>query len=241
MARTAPRTVVGTFRLVIIINAKTLWEGTVMNFKDRADGGRQLVEKLSQYKNDKRAIVLGLPRGGVVTAFEVAKALGLDLDIIVTRKIGAPMQPELAVGALTQDGEPLLDQNLMETLNLTTADVEPIIKTERVELQRRLARYRGNRPPLDLKNRIALIVDDGIATGATMRAAIKSARARGAQKIVVAVPVCTSDSLKKINQEADEVICLLIPETFFGVGGFYEQFSQTEDEEVERLLQELRP
>ncbi|MFC1845528.1 phosphoribosyltransferase [Candidatus Dependentiae bacterium] len=210
----------------------------MMKFKDRVDAGQQLVATLEKYRGDKEAIVIGLPRGGVVTAFEVATALGLDLDIIVTRKIGAPMQPELAVGALSQDGGQKLDYDLMTRLGLSEADLEPIIAAEQKELARRLSLYRQNREPLSLEGSVAIIVDDGIATGATMLAAIDSARTMGAKKIVVAVPVCPPDSLRKIEKVADELVCLFTPELFFGIGGFYQEFGQTSDEQVIQLLQQ---
>jgi len=206
-------------------------------FKNRAEAGKKLATMLNKYRGNKEAIVIGLPRGGVVTAFEVAHALSLRLDIIVTRKIGAPGQPELAVGALTQDGEPIFNHDLMTRLQLSQEDLEPIIAAERQETQRRLTLYRADRDPLDLRENSAIIVDDGIATGATMRAAIKSARALQAQKIVVAVPMCPPDVLETIKREVDEVICLLTPEYFGGVGAFYEEFAQTEDASVIQLLQ----
>lgn len=209
-----------------------------MKFKDRADAGRQLAGALELYKRKDDVVVIGLPRGGVVTAFEVAQILELALDIIVTRKIGAPMQPELAVGALTQDGEPTFDRNLMEQLGITQKDLEPVVAEERQEAKRRLQLYRGDKLPLNLHGKTVIMVDDGIATGATMRAAIKSARSLGAEKIVVAVPVSPSDSLEKIKREADDTVCLYVPAVFFGVGGFYEQFAQTEDEQVIRLLRQ---
>ena len=208
----------------------------MVRFKNREDGGRKLVPRLEKYKNNPDAIVLGLPRGGVVTAYEVARQLNLPMDIIVTRKIASPMQPELALGALTQEGVAIFDENLLRMVGVAKKDLEPIVHAERIEGKRRLELYRGERSPLDLKNKIAIIVDDGIATGATMRAAIMSAKAMGAQKIVVAVPVSPADTLKKIKQEVDEVICLDTPETFFGVGQFYDVFAQTEDEEVIELM-----
>jgi len=208
----------------------------MVRFKNREDGGRKLVPRLEKYKNNPDAIVLGLPRGGVVTAYEVARQLNLPMDIIVTRKIASPMQPELALGALTQEGVAIFDENLLRMVGVAKKDLEPIVHAERIEGKRRLELYRGERSPLDLKNKIAIIVDDGIATGATMRAAIMSAKAMGAQKIVVAVPVSPADTLKKIKQEVDEVICLDTPETFFGVGQFYDIFAQTEDEEVIELM-----
>lgn len=211
-----------------------------MRFIDRADAGKKLVEKLEKYKNNKNAIVLGLPRGGVVTAYEVAKELNLKLDIIVTRKIGAPGQPELALGALTQAGEPVLDHNLIEMVGASQGDLQEIIAQERFELSRRLKFYRAGRPNLDLSGKTVILVDDGLATGATMLAAIVSARSLGASKIVVAIPVSPIDTLNKINNFADETVCLYAPEIFFGVGGFYESFLQTEDQEVIDLLENAR-
>ena len=210
-----------------------------MRFRDRADGGQRLAKKLLTYKNNPKAIVLGLPRGGVVTAYEVAKELSLPLDIIVTRKIGAPGQEELAVGALTQEGKPIFNQELLESLGLSEQDVAAIIEKEKKEAQRLLATYRGNRAPLDVKNKIAIIVDDGIATGATMRAAVATARNLGALKIIVAVPVAPPESLKEIRKEADEVICLFIPEVMLGVGAFYDLFAQTDDATVIELLRKV--
>lgn len=212
----------------------------MIRFKDRFDAGKKLASKLEKYKNNKDAIIIGLPRGGVVTAYEVAKLLNLDLDIIVVRKIGAPMQPELALGALTQEGEPILDESLMRMVGVTKKDLEQIIDQEKIELQRRLDMYRGNKPSLDLENKIAILVDDGLATGATMLAAILSARNLKAKKIVVAVPVSPIATLKKIQKDVDEIVCLDTPEQFWGVGAFYDFFAQTEDDEVIRLLSDRK-
>jgi len=208
----------------------------MIRFKDRRDAGKQLVERLAQYKDNKNVVVLGLPRGGVVTAYEVAQHLRLPLDIIVTRKIGAPLQPELAVGAITQDGEPIFNEALMQQLGITKDDVAPIIEEEKKEAQRRLNTYRGQREPLDLTNKIALLVDDGIATGATMRAAIKTARTLGAQKIIVAVPVLPEQEVETFEREADELVYVTAPSFFTGVGMVYESFAQTTDDEVIDLL-----
>lgn len=207
-----------------------------MRFIDRVDAGKKLVEKLEKYKNNNDAIVLGLPRGGVVTAYEIAKELNLPLDIIVTRKIGAPEQPELALGALSQEGEPVLDNRLIDIVGANEDDLREIIEDEQYELKRRISRYRGNRPKLNLDGKIAILVDDGLATGATMRAAIVSARLLKASKIVIAVPVSPADTLIKIQSLSDEVICLYTPKTFWGVGGFYDNFLQVTDEQVMDLL-----
>jgi putative phosphoribosyl transferase len=206
----------------------------VRYFKDRADAGRQLVPLLQQYAHAKDTIVVGLPRGGVVPAYEIARALGLPLDIVVSRKIGAPDQPELAVGALTEDGTVIFNDDIMQTLGLAPDDVHSIIEAEKQEAQRRLALYRAGKSPREFKGKTIIIVDDGIATGATMRAAIASVRAQGARKIVVAVPVALEAELATID--ADEIYCPLRVDYFPGVGAFYESFPQTSDQEVIDLM-----
>ncbi len=207
-----------------------------MIFKDRQDGGRQLIPKLEQFKDNSDVIVLGLPRGGVVTAFEITKALNLKLDLVVPRKISAPGNPEFAIGAIAEDGEAVLNESVISTYKISQEYIDQEVENEKKEAQRRLSTYRGNLPPLDLKDKTAILVDDGIATGSTMRAAIKSVKAKGAKKIIVAVPVTSQDALEKISQEVDEFIYLKAP-TFFGaVGAFYDSFSQTEDEEVIELV-----
>ena len=211
---------------------RSMW----VRFIDRRDAGRKLVPLLEKYKDKKDVIIIGLPRGGVVNAYEVAKELNLPLDIIVVRKIGAPMQPEFAVGAISQEGDVLLDHNIMNMVGVKEKDLQIIIADEKQEAKRRLELYRGDRAPLDLANKTVILVDDGLATGATMRAAILSARRMGAQKIIVAIPVSPKDTLKKIEQEADEVVCLYTPDVFWGVGGFYDVFYQTEDNKVIDLL-----
>ena len=207
-----------------------------MRFNDRADAGRQLAQQLLQYKDSPDVMVIALPRGGVVTGFEIAHTLGVPLDIVVPRKIGAPGQPELAVGALTEEGEPLLNELLMKKLGISTIDILSTIQEERKEAQRRLRLYRGDRKPLNLKDKTVILVDDGIATGSTMRAAIATVRVRGAKKIIVAVPVSSPEILNEIGQEVDSVICLHTPEVFWGVGAFYDRFAQTEDETVVELI-----
>ncbi len=208
----------------------------MIRFKDRKDAGMLLAKKLLSYKNKPNAVVIGLPRGGVVTAFEIAQELKLPLDIIVPRKIGAPFSPELAVGALTEDGQVDLNEQLIHNLNINKKDLENIIEEEKQEAQRRLKIYRGNRSPRNLQNKIVLLVDDGIATGATMKAAIKSAQKDGAQKIIVATPVAPPETVKLLEKLVDEVICLQQPEDFGAIGIFYENFKQTTDEEVVALL-----
>ncbi len=207
-----------------------------MLFKNRASAGRALAKSLEKYKGEEKAIILGLPRGGVMVAGEIAHLLGLPLDIVVPRKIGAPGNPELAIGAISEEGAEVLDENIISVWGIPRQYIDKAIGQETAEAARRLALYRGDRPLLDLRGRVAILIDDGLATGATMRAAIKSARAKGADRVVVAVPVAASDSLEIIKQEADEVVCLRAPLFFGAVGAFYEEFGQTSDEEVIELL-----
>ena len=207
-----------------------------MQFKDRIDAGKQLAQELKVYKNDPEAITIALPRGGVVIGFEISKALNLPLDIVVPRKIGAPGNEEFAIGAVAEDGEPMLNEEVVKLYNISKKYIDETIEKEKKEAQRRLKTYRGDRQPLDLKNKTAIIVDDGIATGATMIAAIHSTKAKGASKIVVAVPVGAPDSVEKVRALVDEVVCMDTPAFFGAVGAFYEVFPQTTDEEVIGML-----
>lgn len=208
----------------------------MLRFKDRVDAGKQLAQKLLHYKSNPNVLVVGLPRGGVVVAYEVARQLDAPLDIIVPRKIGMPANPELALGAITQEGEPVWNEAVIKSFHIHPEDLTDIIEQEKREAARRLSLYRKSRPPLDAKDKIVILIDDGIATGATMRAAIASLRAHGAKKIIIAVPVAPLDMIERIEQDADEVICLSVPRMFFGVGQFYDSFLQTSDEEVIALL-----
>lgn len=205
-----------------------------MMFKDRVDAGKLLAEKLAMYRGKQDVVVLALPRGGVVVGAEVAKALAAPLDIVVTRKIGAPGNPEYAIGALTESGEPIFNE--AERVDVDTEWLKREVAKEKQEAERRIKTYRGDRPPTDLANKIVIIVDDGIATGLTMRAAIQSVRAKQSKKIAVAVPVSARDSAEIIKQEADELVVLDTPLFFGAVGAFYQIFNQTTDEEVIKLL-----
>lgn len=205
-------------------------------FNNRSDAGKKLAHALLSYQNNPDVIVIGLPRGGVVTAYEVAQKLHAPLDIIVPRKIGAPFQPELAVGALTQEGDIVWNTNLMHSLALHPTDLADIIAQETKEAARRLAVYRGDRPALKLKGKIVILVDDGIATGATMRAAIATARRKEAKSIVVAIPVAASDALRDIKHEVDEIICLTMLDFLPGISAAYHDFAQTADEQVIALM-----
>jgi putative phosphoribosyl transferase len=208
-----------------------------MIFKDRTEAGQKLIRPLSHYKNAVNAVVIGLPRGGVVTAYEVAQGLNLPLDVICPRKIGAPFQSELAIGAITETGEGIFDQTLIDRFSISEDYINKTIEQEKAVAKRRLEMYRKNRPKVPLKGKTVILVDDGLATGATMKAAIQSVKAEGAEKIVVAVPVSPSETLEEIRELADEAIALDTPLFFQAVGQFYEDFSQTEDDEVVSLLQ----
>jgi putative phosphoribosyl transferase len=208
----------------------------LMMLKDRIDGGKKLSEWVLHYKGEPGLIVLGLPRGGVVVANEVAKVLDAPLDIIVPRKVGAPFSPELAVAAVTEDGTVLYNEDLMKELGISVDDIDDTVEQEKKEAMRRMDLYRGDRPPLDLKDKTVLLVDDGIATGYTMKAAIMSARLRGAKKVIVAVPVIPPDKLLTMQELADAVHYVLMPEIFYSVGEFYEEFRQVTDDQVIEIL-----
>lgn len=205
-------------------------------FKDRVEAGHKLAQKLFHYKNKKNVLVLGLVRGGVIVAAQVAQELNLPLDIIVVRKIGAPQFPELAVGALTQGGNPWFNESLILQLGITKDALEPIINAERAELERRLKTYRVGKKPLTCTGKTVVLVDDGIATGATMHAAVQSAQEMGAKKIIIAVPVCPPEIVKEFEKKVDEVICLETPSYFPAVGSFYRYFEQVSDYEVVKNL-----
>lgn len=205
-----------------------------MLFRDRQEAGEKLAEGLTEYKNAVDVVVLGLPRGGVVVAYEVAKKLNLPLDIVVPRKIGAPMNPEYAIGAITESGDAVLNEAEAAMVNQEWLQREMF--KEKEEAERRLKIYRGGRAPLDLQGKRVIIIDDGVATGWTMRAAIKSVKTKGSKEIIVAVPHGAADSLEILKKEADEVVALFVPEWYGAVGAFYEDFSQTSDGEVINLM-----
>jgi len=205
-------------------------------FKDRTAAGQRLAEHLTAYVNRPDVIVLGLPRGGVPVAFEVAKALNVPLDVFLVRKLGVPGQEELAMGAIATGGVRVLNRNVVRAHQLFDAVIHKATVREKRELERREKAYRGDRPTLELKNRTVILVDDGLATGATMRAAVLALKAFEPARIVIAVPVAASETCAEFEREVDEVICAETPERFFGVGLWYENFSQTTDEEVQDLL-----
>jgi putative phosphoribosyl transferase len=205
-------------------------------FPNRAEAGRRLAEKLQRYAGGEDVIVLGLPRGGVPVAYEVAQRLHAPLDVFIVRKLGVPGFEELALGAIASGGVRVLNEDVVRALPNANELVESVTARELAELQRREQTYRDGRPAPELRGRIAILVDDGLATGATMRAAVKALRQLGAAKIIVAVPVGAADTCRELEQEVDETVCVMAPEWFQAVGQFYEDFSQTSDDEVRELL-----
>lgn len=211
-------------------------------FEDRSDAGRQLAQRLEHLygRGAHGVVVLGLPRGGVPVAFEVAKALQAPLDVLVVRKLGVPFQPELAFGAIGEDGVRVLNDSVVHAANLDDDDMEAVERTQRIELRRRAERFRGGRDRIPLTGRIAVIVDDGVATGATAKAGCQVARAHGASTVILAVPIGPDDLVARFAGYADEVVCLQTPPLFFAVGQGYRNFAQTSDDEVIALLERAR-
>jgi putative phosphoribosyl transferase len=205
-------------------------------FRDRADAGRQLAQVVAGRKLPPGAIVLGLPRGGVPVAAEIARALDLPLDVLCVRKIGVPYQPELAMGAIASGGAVVRNAEVLAQLPDAETDFANVLAQERIELERRERLYRGPAGPLAIAGRTVVLVDDGLATGATMEAAVHALRAMGAARVVVAVPVGAPDACSRIAAAADEVVCLIQPMHFASVGQWYDTFDQTEDAEVRGLL-----
>jgi predicted phosphoribosyltransferase len=206
-------------------------------FKDRRHAGQVLAEQLSRFAGRDDVMVLVLPRGGVPVGFEVARELNAPLDVFVVRKLGVPGQEYLVFGAIASGGVRVLNEGIIHTLQLTDAMIERISERERQELLRREQLYRGDRPPPDLTGKIAIVVDDGLATGATMRAAVDAIKLLGAEQIVVAVPVGSRDTCSAMRRISDVLcVCAEMPEPFYGVGLWYEDFSQTTDDEVTELL-----
>lgn len=205
-------------------------------FRDRIDAGEQLAEKLLHYKAQENAVVVGLPRGGVPVAYEICQHLNLPLDIVCPRKIGAPGNKEFAIGAITETGDGIFDADVIERLDIPQIYIDKEVEKQKKEALYRLETYRKGMPPRNFKGKTVIIVDDGLATGSTMKAAIKSIRSEGAEEIVVAVPVSPPDTLDEIEAIVDEVVCLGTPLYFQAVGQFYNDFSPTEDEEVIALM-----
>ncbi len=206
-----------------------------MRFANRTDAGRRLAARLASYAGS-HPLVLAVPRGGVVVGYEVARALAAPLDVIIPRKLGAPFNEELAIGAVTETGEPLLDRSAIARLGVERDYVEREIARQREEIRRRTERYRAGHPAPDPAGRPVIVVDDGVATGFTITAALRAVRARGPSRLVLAVPVAPPETLVRLEREVDHLVCLAAPEPFFAVGQFYEVFDQTTDEEVVHLL-----
>lgn len=207
-----------------------------MIFKNRQEAGKQLAVKLLRYKEHKDVVVLGIPRGGVVVAAEVAQALGVPLDIVVTRKLGAPGHRELALGAVDSHGHVFLNEDLVARLDVGKDYLTQVIREEQMEAQRREEIFHLGHPPIPLTNKTVIVVDDGVATGATTGAAVRAVRARRPGKVILAVPVAPPDSVEFLRSEVDELIVLSLPPDFAAVGQFYEDFPQVSDEEAAKLL-----
>lgn len=210
-------------------------------FRDRFDAGERLAAELKeQLGSGSDRLVLGLPRGGVPVAYEVARVLEAPLDVFVVRKLGTPGREELAMGAIASGGVQVLNPEVVRGLGISEADIERVAERERQELRRREGRYRGERPPLAVEGRTVILVDDGLATGASMRAAVVALREQRPAEIVVAVPVAAPETCAEFRAEVDKIICAETPQPFYGVGMWYDAFPQTTDEEVHRLLERSR-
>lgn len=207
-------------------------------FANRRAGGRELATLLRALASDD-TVVLGLPRGGVPVAFEIARELNAPLDVLVVRKLGAPGFPELAMGAIASGGVRVLNEDVIESLRVSAEALAATTEREKQELERRERAYRGDRPMLDVAGKLVIVADDGLATGATMRAAVRSLRARGAREVVVAVPVGAPESCEELGREAGRCVCAEQPEPFEGVGKWYRDFRPTSDDEVRTLLEEV--
>ncbi|MGH9687267.1 MAG: phosphoribosyltransferase [Candidatus Acidiferrales bacterium] len=207
-----------------------------MAFADRADAGRQLAAKLTGYAGRPDVLVLGIPRGGVAVAFEVAQALRAPMDVFLARKLGVPGQEELAFGALARGGVRVLDRDLIAELNISDAEIERITQSVKSELERREQAYRDGQPSLDVAGKTAVLVDDGIATGSSTMAAIQTLRQLRPARLVLAVPVAPASSSKRLREQVDEIVCVSAPERFYAIGQFYGNFAQVTDEEVIELL-----
>ena len=205
-------------------------------FRNRTDAGRQLAEKLAAYANRADVLVLALPRGGVPVAFELARAFGAPLDVFLVRKLGVPGYEELAMGAVATGGVRVLNDEIVRGLGISEHEIDAVVARELRELSRRDRLYRGDRPPSDVAGRTVILVDDGLATGATMQAAVQALRQQQPGRIVAAVPTASPDTCQVLKAEADDVICAITPEPFFAVGHWYDDFTQTTDDEVRELL-----
>ena len=211
-----------------------------MLFQDRREAGKALAARLASFKGRPSLIVLGIPRGGVVVGHEIAQALGAPLDVYITRKIGAPHNPELAIGAVASDGTLLIDHQLVRRLGVSQDYVDEESERQRQEIGRRLAEYRGEVPSPELADKVVILADDGVATGATTLVTIQAIKSQQPTELILAVPVGPRDSIESLRQEVDQLVCLHEPEIFWAVGAFYNVFDQTTDDEVKALLERYR-
>lgn len=208
-------------------------------FTNRREAGQALARHLRAFANDPDAVVLGLPRGGVPVAYEIARELNLPLDVFIVRKLGVPRYEELAMGAIASGGARVLNDEVVHRLGISEEEIDAVAAREQLELERREREYRGETAPLDVTGKTAILVDDGLATGSTMRAAIQALRQKNAGQIIVAAPVGAPDSCERIAREGDRVVCAVQPEDFQAVGAWYDDFAQTSDAEVCELLSEI--
>jgi putative phosphoribosyl transferase len=215
------------------------YQGVAMVFLDREQAGRELAKKLKAYKEIADVLVLGLPRGGVPVAFQVATELRAPLDVFVVRKLGVPGREELAFGAIASGGFRFLDSEIVEAVGISELEIELITAKQRHELERRELAYRGGRPPVAVHGQTVILVDDGIATGSSMQVAITALRQMKPARIVVATPVAPASTCKRLRRVVDELICVQMPASFYAIGEFYEHFSQVSDEEVTDLLRRI--
>jgi putative phosphoribosyl transferase len=207
-------------------------------YQDRRHAGKVLASELANYAHRDDLVVLGLPRGGIPVAFEVATALRAPLDVFVVRKLGVPGYPELAMGAIASGGIMVLNREVIEALKIPERIIDLVVKTETRELERRERAYRGDRLPIDVTDRTVILVDDGLATGASMHAAVTALRQRRPKRVVVGVPIAAPSTCEEIGREVDDIVCAATPEPFQAVGLWYRNFSQTSDEEVRKLLEQ---
>jgi putative phosphoribosyl transferase len=205
-------------------------------FRDRREAGRVLATRLDAYSGSRDVLVLALPRGGVPVGFEVARVLDAPLDVFVVRKLGVPGQEELAMGAIAAGGVGLVDRGTVDEFGISDAELDAVVRREQRELRRREQLYRGGVAPLSVTDRVTILVDDGLATGATMRVAVRALRARRPARIIVAVPVASPGTCRELGTAADDVVCVVTPEPLQSVGIWYEDFSETTDDEVRELL-----
>lgn len=214
--------------------------GSMAIFKDRVDAGRTLAKELLKYASRPDVLILALPRGGVPVAYEVAKTLNVKMDVFIVRKLGVPGYEELAMGAIASDNIRVLNEDVVRSFRIPEEVIEKVAAKELRELERREKAYRGDRPKPEINNKIVILIDDGLATGATMRAAAAALKTKNPAKIVIAVPTAAADTCESFEGKVDEIICVATPEPFYGVGAWYADFSQTTDKEVCDLLEKAK-